>query len=244
MLEQTWNTLVKWILGGTENTYHSMWFEFGGPLGLPIAVLLLLILLAGGSFFWWSRLRQIRGWRRTVLISLRVAALALLLFLVLDPSLVARRNEPGRHFVLLLLDDSLSMQIPDGDGPSRAERFLNSYTALDSRFEQTLRESHQLVLFRFGRDLDRIRNVQDLTFEQKRSDLIGAIDSALSRMAGTNVSAVVLFSDGVQQADEPSEGTVVRAYGNVPVFTVGTGTESRWRSLELAGTGKNCSSYR
>ncbi|MCZ6633315.1 MAG: glutamine amidotransferase [bacterium] len=227
-------TLLTWLPGGTDKVYQSVWFEFHVPFGLLAAISLLIFVFALGAVFWWSRLKQVRGWRRGGLTAMRVGGLALVLFLVLDPSLVGRRSEPGKHFVLVLVDDSKSMQVPGGDGRHRGERFLDAYTAMDSRFEETLRQSHQVVLFRFGKDLERLTSVQDLNFEQKRSDLLGAVDGALRKMLGTNVSAVVLFSDGVQQSDGPPVGPSDFPT-EVPVFTVGTGLESRWQSLELAG---------
>ena len=163
---------------------------------------------------------------------LRAGALTLVLFLLLDPLLVGRRYLPGKHFVLVLFDDSRSMGVPGGDGKTRGERLLEAYTA--SGFEGALREIHQVVLFRFGKRLERLRDVRELRFEQRESDLVGAVEGALRKMGGTGVSAVVLFSDGIQQSRKPPVVEDALS-GRVPVFTVGTGLEARWRCLELAG---------
>ena len=49
---------------------------------------------------------------------------------------------------------------------------------------------------------------------------------------GAEVSAVVVFSDGIQQSDAPAP--LADLPSDVPVFTVGTGRDGHWRDLALA----------
>ena len=65
------------------------------------------------------------------LIGVRVVALTLVLFLLLGPALVARKLEPGTHFVPVLYDDSRSMTIPENGRETRAERFVQVYQGSD-----------------------------------------------------------------------------------------------------------------
>ncbi len=226
------NALLNWLSGGREREYGSVWFEFNTPFGIPTAIVILAVVFCGGALYWWLRLERVSGRWRWGLAGLRAGALTLVLFMLLDPALVGRRNEPGKQFVLVLVDDSRSMGVSGGDGKTRGERFLDAYGA--SGFEEALRKSHQVALFRFGAHPERLRDTAELRFDQRESDIVGAVEAALRKMVGTTVSAVVLFSDGVQQSRGPFT-EIESLPDDVPVFTVGTGLEARWRSLELAG---------
>src|SRR5262245_12100655 len=56
---------------------------------------------------------------RVILTSLRIAALALVLFCLFRPTLVVRAAVAQQNVVAVLLDDSRSMQIPDWGGKPR-----------------------------------------------------------------------------------------------------------------------------
>lgn len=223
--------LLHWITGTTDRAYEGFSFEFGAPLGIPTALLLLAFAVAGAGWYWWTRLWAVEGRRRCGLVALRGAGVVLLLLLLFDPVLVAGRLEPGEQFVLLLFDDSRSMTVPGADGRTRGQRLLETYAG--AGFAERLRQSHQVVLFRFGEGLERLRDPAELQFARRATDLVGAVEAALRKMAGVSVSAVVLFSDGVQQTQYPPPAVATLA-AQVPVFTVGTDPDTIWRSLELA----------
>src|ERR1019366_212937 len=57
---------------------------------------------------------------RAVLIGVRLAALAVLLFCLFRPMLVLKAAVPQQNFLGVLVDDSRSMSIADRDGQTRA----------------------------------------------------------------------------------------------------------------------------
>jgi len=57
---------------------------------------------------------------RVVLIGLRMAALAVLLFCLFRPTLILKAAVPQQNFLGVLVDDSRSMAIADRDGQTRA----------------------------------------------------------------------------------------------------------------------------
>src|SRR5688572_28486513 len=67
------------------------------------------------------RVNEARQRDRIILTTLRVAALAVVLFCLFRPTLVVRAAVPQRNVVAVLMDDSRSMQIPDWEGKARAE---------------------------------------------------------------------------------------------------------------------------
>ena len=214
------DTFLTWLTGNRV-AYQSAWFTFDA-VSVPVAIGLLVLTFAMGLFFWQKR----SGWG---IASVRVCALLLALFLILGPTLVVRRMSPGTHFVPVLFDNSQSMLLDEQQGQARADRLKAAYGA--SQFENLLKQTHQVVPFQFGARPERVRNVGALAFDLPESDIVGSVNGVLKQMQGVSVSAVVVFSDGVQQSDQPVDLDALSA--DVPVFTVGVGQEVGWRDLAL-----------
>src|SRR6266513_1260339 len=71
--------------------------------------------------FSYTRVRGKSGWRdRTILATVRAAALAVILFCLLRPKLVLSTVIPQRNFLGILIDDSQSMRIADRAGAPRS----------------------------------------------------------------------------------------------------------------------------
>lgn len=215
---------LRWLGGIDAQTYREVWFAFEAPVAVWTGWALVWLAFGAGVAFWGRRPE-----RRWGLAVLRASALALALFLVLGPGLTARRLQPGLQFVPVLLDNSQSMTVRGNDGQTRADRMAGR----TPRFVEALEKSHQVVPFGFGERPERARGVDGLTFGRPESDLVGAVDGVLRRMAGVPVSAVVLFSDGVQQSRRAA--AVEDLPQGVPVFTVGVDREGTWKDLALAG---------
>lgn len=212
---------------------HSLAFEFGLPLSVAAAALLLAAAGVLSWAFWWPRLRPLPPLVRRALTLLRVAALLLLLFLLLDPTLVTRAVRPGEDTVVLLFDDSRSLRIAGPDGVSRGDRLQKALAASRAAFEGKLRAAHHVASYRFGPAITRLANLKELTFDQTESDPLGALQAAQRDLAGAAISAVVLFSDGVPQGPAAALHPASALTPAVPVFTVGVDTEAPWRDLEL-----------
>src|SRR4029079_7931622 len=58
---------------------------------------------------------------RVILIGLRLAALAVLFFCLVRPTLILKAAVPQQNFLGVLIDDSRSMAIADRDGQSRSD---------------------------------------------------------------------------------------------------------------------------
>src|SRR5881409_361807 len=57
---------------------------------------------------------------RVILVGLRLAALAVLLFCLFRPTLILKAAVPQQNFLGVLIDDSRSMAIADRDGQARS----------------------------------------------------------------------------------------------------------------------------
>ena len=76
---------------------------------------------------------------RLVLTTLRMAALALVLFCLFRPTLVVRAAVNQQNVVAVLLDDSRSMQIADWAGKPRADFIRQQFGAPTARFSSRCR---------------------------------------------------------------------------------------------------------
>jgi len=225
--------VLKWLIGDAANELEGLRFVFHVPFSQGVAVVLLVLVGLAVVLFFWPKLARLRPALRALLIALRAAAAVLILFLLLDPCVTGKRLRHTERAVLLLFDDSKSMQVAGPDGQTRGQRLLERYEAAAAELEKKLRDKCQLILCRFGESLERIQSPRDLRFEQNESDLVGAAAAALADFEGANVAAVALLSDGVQQTSgRPPDWNALDRF-RVPVFGIGVGADSQWRDLEV-----------
>jgi hypothetical protein len=225
--------LARWLFGDTARQLEGLRFLFNVPFGQGVSFALLAAAGLCVALFFRPRLAKIRRPFRVFLVAMRVLAVMLILFLLLDPCISGKRVRRTDRAVVLLFDDTKSMQVAGPNGRTRAQELLNMYAAAGTTFEKQLRDKCRLIFCRFGESLERIRAPQDLRFEQDESDLVGAVERAMTDFEGMDVAAVALFSDGAQQApDRPVSLDALERRG-VPVFSVGVGEDAQWRDLEI-----------
>lgn len=228
MLEQ----LTAWLAGNAAEDLVPRQFGFNTPIPTLACVALLVGAAAITSIWYWRRLSALKLPRRVALVALRTAFIVLLLFLALDPAVIAQHVRPGEQFVALLFDDSLSMRIVDGEGRSRGDQLKQGYATAKEAFEDRLKRRHQVVRYAVGESAEPLGEVDELRFDQKQSDLTGSVAQVVRDLEGSTVSAVVLFSDGVQLADDAARAGLPEG---VPVYTVGIGDAAEWNDIEVTG---------
>src|SRR6476620_970005 len=112
---ESMNFLAKLLAADapTNTALTSAELSFRGLVPWWLALLLVLA-LAAASFYLYRLERGTFGpWRRAVMVGLRVALLALLLFFLARPVLLAEFEGQRPRGVVLLLDNSLSMTQQD-----------------------------------------------------------------------------------------------------------------------------------
>ncbi len=224
--------LTEWLAGSGADDLTPTRFGFNAPLPWFACLLLIAAAGVGMAVYYWRRLDGLEKRLRVFLVCLRVAVIVLVLFIALDPSVVAERFRPGEQFVLLLFDDSQSMKIEGQSGQSRGERLLESYGAVSAEFEGSLRRKHQVARYRLGAGIEPLQSMSKLEFDQRESDLTGGVAQAFADMEGAHVSAIIAFSDGVYQTSNDFVA-IEDVPDSAPVFTVGVDSESNWRDIEL-----------
>ncbi|MBL8733765.1 MAG: hypothetical protein JNN13_15445 [Planctomycetes bacterium] len=235
-------------------TYVEQTFRFlGAP---PTWVLALIVLPATVLFAWWSYsgLLRLEPRTRVVLSVLRWLAVVLCVLLLFQPAFEITTYRHLQNQVHVLVDDSASMlrkdRYPEPDQQraltaAGAPADLGAATRLElvravlehpnGLFAQ-LRKTHDVRLFGVQRKPAPVRGLDELTGGGNRTALGDALDLHLGGTAGANLDAVLLVSDGCNNAGlDPVE--VARSYGarGITIHTIGVGDPEPPRNAWLVG---------
>lgn len=171
---------------------------------------------------------------RGIMAGLRVALLGLLVFCLMQPSLVLSTVVPQQNFVGILVDDSRSMSLENEDGSVRSDFVSDAFSPEEGDLLSALAERFVLRFFRFSDDASRIDGLQELSYAGTGTDIGGALDAAREELAGVPLSGLVVVSDGADNDDRPlTEALVPLQAAGVPVFPIGVGDELIEPDIEL-----------
>jgi len=208
-------------------------FAAGPATYLVIAIALAVALPALIAY---ARLRMRGGPRdRTVLLVLRLAALAIVVVALLHPILVVSEAVPQRNVVGVLVDDSRSMRIADLNGMARADAVRHLLGTRDSSLYRALADKFVVRLFRFSGNGERVAQLGDLSYDGVRTQLGPALEAARQELTGVPLSGLVLVSDGADNSTGSLTDAVMSLGArHVPVFTVGVGRERFTKDIEVS----------
>lgn len=167
-------------------------------------------------------------------VALRSALLALVLFCLAGPVLRVSRLIPQESFVGVLIDDSASMGIRDGDGASRSDS-VRELLGDQGGLLAALEERFKVRLFSMGDRTLRIESPDSLTFSQTRTKLGESVLAAADELGAVPLSGLVVLTDGGDNGDLAIEDLLLDLSArSVRVHTVGFGAESLKRDLEVS----------
>lgn len=205
--------------------FRLSFYPVGGSyLTVVLVALVLLALLAIRP----ARERTSRR-RRAVLVGLRIAVIALVLIATLRPTLVYTEVKKQSATVVMLLDRSRSMSVPDAlGGRSRWEALRRSVDDAAPALAR-LAEDFELKVYSFDAEAHPLEPLQgkislDETPDGEQTAIGAVLAEVLREQAGKRLLGVVLLSDGAQRAlaprDLPAQTAVglLRPLGS-PLFT-------------------------
>jgi uncharacterized membrane protein len=175
---------------------------------------------------------------RIVLTMLRLGVLAVVLFLLLQPSLVVETAVPQENFVGILIDDSSSMRITDLGGEDVAPRsdfVAELFGDPDSDLLNALNERFKLRFFGFSGSAERLESIDQLTYAGDQTHIGPALDFAHQELAAVPLSGLIVVTDGADNSLGGLSASLQSLRANsVPVFPVGIGAERFDRDIEVA----------
>lgn len=199
----------------------------------PLWLLGAAILIASAVLFWliWQRRRSAGHFARSLAIwGLQSATLALLLLMLWQPALSISTLKPQQNIVAVVVDDSRSMAMKEGNVTRRDQ----VQSTLKGGLLDSLRKRFQVRLYRLGDVLQRVDNPDQLLAAAPATRIADGLKQVMSESASLPVGAVVLMSDGAENAGGLDLETVSELRRRqVPVHTVGFGRERMQHDLEM-----------
>jgi uncharacterized membrane protein len=228
MLESLFRFLFK---------YPPLFFEQGDfVLGIsrPTLVAVAVAAIVGGyALLSYRGVGRARGRDRVMLVGLRLAILALVVFCLLRPALILKSAVPQQNFLGVLVDDSRSLQIADRDGRPRSA-FVSDALGADRPLLNALSKKFVLRFFRFSSTADRLQSLADLKYEGSTTRLGSALDRARDELSGLPLAGLVMVSDGADTSDTTLDESIASLKARqIPVFTVGVGQEKFARDIQV-----------
>jgi uncharacterized membrane protein len=163
---------------------------------------------------------------------LQTAMFALVLALLWQPALSLSTLKPQQNVVALVFDDSRSMAVEDHGG-SRIEALKK---AASDQFINKLKSKFQVRLYRLSGSLEPLGSTAELKAEGSATHFAPALRLLAAESASLPIGAVVLFSDGGDNAGGVDLRTMTEIRSRkLPVHTVGFGSETMPKDLEITG---------
>ncbi|MHC4975559.1 MAG: hypothetical protein ACYTF7_03015 [Planctomycetota bacterium] len=205
-------------------------FSFATPMPMWAWIGLVMAILSF-SFWSYSRLHGGAG-ARIPLALVRAMLLTVVLMLLAQPQLVERTEHTEKDWVVVLVDRSASMRLPDvGDPPSRMTRDeqLRDALANSSEMWDSLGDDRVVLWLGFDqytREIDRTQDGPELGEPSgTQTNLAGALEEAIQRTLARPLAGIVVLSDG-RSVDAPSRGVVRRLQSEiVPVHVFPLGSD-------------------
>lgn len=171
------------------------------------------------------------GARPAVIWLLQSAVVVLVLFLLWHPAISIATLRPQQNVVSVLIDDSRSMALREEGGT----RLQQAVSGLNSGVLDALRKKFQVRVYRFGKNLERIDRLEQLTASAGASRIGDAVTEALADASTLPLGALVLLSDGADNSGGIDRETIARIrQRRIPVHTVGFGREKISPDVEIS----------
>jgi uncharacterized membrane protein len=222
--------VFEWLFKYTraEYTRGELLLSSDWPLSWLIAAM-----LVGGcavAALAWYRGRAL-GWLRLGgMVLLQWAMLGLVLVELWQPALLLKTLRAGENAVALLLDDSASMALRD----PLLSRMAQAQMVLADPALTALTDEFKPRRYRFDSDAESIDSFVDAAPSGRATAIGDSVLQVLRALQSTPLGAVVLVSDGADNAGtlDPEQLTAIASYG-VPVQVIGVGRETIPEDLEL-----------
>ncbi len=216
-------------------------FQNAGPAFLVLALLsilgfvLLHLYIGGRSAATRASAGPAPRRQRTILFALRLAVLLVILLMLAAPSILISEMNPRENRLAVLVDDSLSMQIQDSVGKSRAGQ-VQELLRPDGPFIRRATDKFQVDYYSFA-DRPATQTLSQLLSrpsDGKSTNLESALEQVGQEMAYLPLAGIVLISDGADNSSRQLNSVVQKLRSQrIPVHTVGVGKERLDNDVEL-----------
>ncbi len=162
--------------------------------------------------------------RARAIIALRLAALAVLVWILVEPAWVRTVKRETPREVVVVMDESGSMQLKD-DGSDATRTAIGEAALAEAGIVGTLRETMRVRVVKAARSV-RTDDGQVAAGWGDSTDLAAALDTVLEQVPPDELAGVVMVSDGRHNRPERVED-VARRFGilDAPIGMIAVGSE-------------------
>jgi len=165
-----------------------------------------------------------RGWLKPVLYTLRFIPILGIGLLLLGPLIKQLLEETKKPVVVLLSDDSRSIN----QWVERSE--TTDPTSAMSQLAQNLSESYDIEHYSFGEDIQLISE-DTSRYDQEITDISKTLKYISDVYEGENLGAVVLATDGIY--NQGSNPTYAKIRADIPIHSIALGDTTRRRDISV-----------
>ena len=183
-------------------------------------------------FLLWTYWRApVRTSVRAVGILFKLLGLATLIFCLLEPLWSGSKAQPGLNQLIVVADNSESLQLHDSGNPqTRGEALRALLTGSRSSWRDKLQQDFQLRRYLVDSRLKSTADFADLAFDGKATSLNAALRSLADLYRGQPTAGLLLFTDG--NATD-SQGPALKTEGLPPIYPVIVGNDQAIRDLAI-----------
>lgn len=202
---------------------------------------LLLLAAAAVGYLLWTATVYTSARSRIISAGLRLLALVLLCVLLLEPVLMYPDVVPNENFLAVLIDNSDSMGIPDGEfGESRTDDVEALLVGQNRGIMPELERTFNVRYYTFSGEAARIDSVTGLIPNGRETDLHVALTRVVSDFQGLPLSGIVMLTDGGDNTASDARSIAEELRGRqIPLHIVGLGRESRGQEREILSVATN-----
>ncbi len=210
-------------------------FSFTSPWPWAIGLIVAAALAVPSALTYTAARGDSTAADRGIMGGLRLGALSIVVFCLLQPTLIITSVVPQRNFVGILIDDSRSMTIADQDGRQRSEFVTRNFTGEESELLNQLAERFTLRFFRFSNSTQRLGDVSELEYRGSRTEIGPALVRAQEELAGVPLSGLIMITDGADNSGEAlAESLLPLQAASTPVYTIGLGEETLSPDIQVS----------
>lgn len=196
---------------------------------------IVIALAAVALLVMWLGYRRTAGqtWRRALAVLCKLAVFALLLMMLLEPTVMSRVPKTGQNDVLLMADDSSSLMLAEESGGQTAAEQLKKATMSEAAWMTALEKTYRVQRYSFNDRVHEQENFATLSFKGLRSALGSSLESLMQRQANRPLAAVLLFTDGNATDAAKLEAMMAQGKPKAPIFPVVVGLSKSPPDLAL-----------
>jgi hypothetical protein len=190
----------------------------------PVWIVAVVLTLVGGLLLWFYQYEAhaVGPQRARKLTALRLFALVLIAWLLLEPTLVLKVNRAVERELVILLDESGSMTLTD-DGATVSRREMARTALEEAGLEKTLAEDARVRTLRFARTA--VDGEDTAAGWNQSTDLAAALATVLETVPPEQLAGAILVTDGRHNRPSRVEESA-RRFGilDAPVGIVAVGS--------------------